>query len=91
MSSEVEIVVNGRRVSVPEGVSVAIAIFLARVSRFRQSVSGEPRAPLCGMGICFECRATIDGLEQQRTCQLPVRAGMEVRTSERMGNEVRTG
>ena len=26
------------------------------------SVSGEPRAPLCGMGICYECRVTIDGV-----------------------------
>lgn len=46
----------------------------------RRSVTGAPRGPLCGMGICFECRATIDGHPHERTCQLPVREGMEVLT-----------
>lgn len=36
----------------------------------RLSVTGEPRGPLCGMGICFECRATIDGKPHVRTCQM---------------------
>ncbi|MBI4908716.1 MAG: FAD-dependent oxidoreductase [Acidobacteria bacterium] len=36
---------------------------------FHTSVSGEPRAPLCGMGVCMECRATVDGSPHQRTCQ----------------------
>ncbi len=37
---------------------------------FRTSVTGEPRAPLCGMGVCMECRATVDGVPHQRTCQV---------------------
>ena len=37
----------------------------------RTSVTGEPRGPLCGMGICFECRTTVDGREHVRSCQLP--------------------
>jgi sarcosine oxidase subunit alpha len=35
---------------------------------------------LCGMGICFECCATIDGRPHQRTCQASCRSGMEIRT-----------
>jgi sarcosine oxidase subunit alpha len=46
----------------------------------RLSVSGERRAPLCGMGICFECRATVDGVPHQRTCLLMCREGMEILT-----------
>jgi len=40
----------------------------------RTSVTGEPRGPLCGMGICFECR-TASG---ERTCQqgAPFAAGI---------------
>lgn len=38
----------------------------------RRSVSGEPRGPLCGMGICFECRATVSGVPHRRTCQIPL-------------------
>jgi sarcosine oxidase subunit alpha len=44
------------------------------------SVTGEPRAPLCGMGICFECRATINGFAHRRSCQVLCEPGMDVRT-----------
>jgi len=43
-------------------------------------VRGEPRLPLCGMGVCFECRVCIDGVAEQRACMLPVRTGMQVTT-----------
>ena len=36
----------------------------------RISVTGEPRAALCGMGICFECRAVVNGIPHRRTCQI---------------------
>ena len=42
-------------------VSIAAAILMSGRSATRRSVSGEPRGPLCGMGICFECRVTVDG------------------------------
>jgi sarcosine oxidase subunit alpha len=32
------------------------------------------------MGICFECRVTIDGQPHARSCQIPLREGMEIRT-----------
>jgi sarcosine oxidase subunit alpha len=35
---------------------------------------------MCGMGICFECRAIVDGIAHQRTCQLICREGMRVET-----------
>jgi hypothetical protein len=44
----------------------------------RRSVTGEPRTALCGMGICFECRATVDSTPHRRTCQLICREGMVV-------------
>jgi len=33
---------------------------------------------LCGMGICFECRVTINGNAHQLACQTPVEAGMHI-------------
>jgi D-hydroxyproline dehydrogenase subunit gamma len=72
--------VNGRAVEVPSGAMVSAAVALSGESRFRRSVSGEPRAPLCGMGICFECRVTIDGRAHAKSCQIPCEEGMEVRT-----------
>ena len=72
--------VNGRPVEAPAGAMVSAAVALAGESRFRRSVTGEPRAPLCGMGICFECRVTIDGRAHAKSCQIPCEEGMEVRT-----------
>lgn len=72
--------VNGARISVAAGTSVAAAIMIAD-SRTRTSVTGEPRAPLCGMGICFECRANINGVAHRKSCQLLCEQGMDVRTA----------
>lgn len=79
MREEVELKVNGATVSVPPGSTVAVAIALAGAA-CRRSVSGEMRGPLCGMGICFECRAAIDGKKYCRTCQVLCRPGMEINT-----------
>lgn len=76
-AAPVRIEVDGVAVEVPAGTSVAAAV--AQVaSRFRRSRSGQPRAPLCGMGVCFECRVRIDGVEHRRSCLVPAREGMRV-------------
>ena len=79
MPSEVTLTVNGIRISVPCGATVATAIVMSG-QPCRKSVSGEPRGPLCGMGICFECRDQINGIPHCRTCQIVCEAGMEVKT-----------
>ncbi|MEO9019143.1 MAG: (2Fe-2S)-binding protein [Gemmatimonadaceae bacterium] len=76
-----EIVVDGRRVRVPSNFTVAVALFDLGVSAFRKSVSGEARGPVCAMGVCFECRVTIDGVPHQRACLIPVEDGMQIRTA----------
>ena len=76
----VKLKVNGKAVDVPEGSMVSAAVSLAGESVYRRSATGQPRGPLCGMGICFECRVTIDGKLHQRSCQIPCADGMEVRT-----------
>lgn len=63
-----------------EGSTVAAAILKTGLTTLRRSVTGEARGPVCGMGICYECRATIDGEAQRLTCQTLCRHGMEVRT-----------
>ncbi|HZZ39576.1 MAG TPA: 2Fe-2S iron-sulfur cluster-binding protein [Acidobacteriaceae bacterium] len=78
-SRSVSLTVNGATVMVASGTIVAAAVLAAGVAT-RISVTGEPRAPLCGMGICFECRVTIDGVAHQRSCQIVCAPGMDVRT-----------
>ena len=71
--------VNGSPVSVLTGATVAVAVAMAGQA-CRTSVSGEPRGPLCGMGICYECRVSINGMPHCRGCQILCAAGMDVRT-----------
>lgn len=78
--ADCRLMINGQQVCVPEGTLVAVALALAGVTTYRRSVCGEPRAPLCGMGICGECRVTINGHAQQVSCQLVCADGMEVTT-----------
>ena len=71
--------VDGRTVAVPEGANVAAAV--ATLDRpMRRSVQGECRAPVCGMGLCFECRVTVDGIPHVRGCLTLAREGMQVIT-----------
>ncbi len=81
MNRRFTVVVDGRPVQVDAGTTVAAALLNAGVTAFRHSVTGEERAPLCGMGICFECRVTIDGVEHCRSCQTLCADGMQVKTS----------
>lgn len=80
MPDTVRLSVDGVAVTMPEGSIVAAAIMKSGTSSFRRSVTGEPRGPLCGMGICFECRVTIDGEAHCRSCQTICQNGMDVRT-----------
>ena len=75
-----KVMVDGRQVEVAEDAMVSTAVAIAGVTSFRRSVTGEPRGPLCGMGICLECRLTVNGRAHVRSCQLPCQPGMEVRT-----------
>jgi sarcosine oxidase subunit alpha len=78
-SSAVTLRVNGSPVTVLAGSTVAVAVAIAGQA-CRTSVSGEPRGPLCGMGICFECRVSINGTPHGRSCQIVCEPGMEVKT-----------
>ncbi|MCG8462200.1 MAG: FAD-dependent oxidoreductase [Holophagales bacterium] len=76
--------IDGRETLVAPGTSVAAAVWNRErgVVGLRRSVTGQGRGPLCGMGICFECRVELDGQVQARSCNVPCRDGMSVRTAE---------
>ena len=81
MNLPVPVFVDHRSLVVPAATTVAAAIVLAGGEVTRRSVTGAPRAPLCGMGTCMECRVTINGAAHQRACQTEVRPGMIILTS----------
>lgn len=78
MTPTVRLVVNGTEHQVAGDMSLAAVLLNAGYSAFRHSVSGDARGPVCGMGSCFECRVTIDGVQGRRACLEPVHDGMVV-------------
>jgi sarcosine oxidase subunit alpha len=79
--------INGRPVEAYAGETV-FAVLVAEGIRAlrgpRDGASGETaRGGFCGMGVCQECRVTVDGLPDQRACMLAVRDGMEIATDAR--------
>ena len=76
----VELIVNGKPVAASSGATVAAALLNSKEDAFRLSSSGEPRGPVCGMGVCYECRVTIDGVPHQRACLRVVADGMRIET-----------
>ena len=73
--------VAGKQIEVPEGTSAVVAAIALGVS-CRTSVGGQLRGPLCGMGICFECRMKINGKAHVRSCQVMCVNGMEIEADE---------
>jgi predicted molibdopterin-dependent oxidoreductase YjgC len=82
MSVETFLHIDGQPVRVKAGTSVAAALcVVSGMGVARTSVTGEPRAPFCGMGVCQECRVRIDG-RRRLACQTVCVEGMRVETSE---------
>ena len=79
MPESLTVWINGEAMQMETGSVVSAALLKAGMP-CRRSVSGEPRTALCGMGICFECRAIVNGISQQRTCQMLCEPGMTVET-----------
>ena len=77
----VTVLINGTAVEVPAGCTAAAAISRAGVSCWRHSITAEPRAPLCGMGVCQECRVTVDKIPDRLSCRIVCREGMRVETA----------
>ncbi|MTW13385.1 (2Fe-2S)-binding protein [Pseudoduganella eburnea] len=94
MADFITLTINGRSTSVAPGTTVAAAIAIAAAAPSaarlpggeaaagitRRSVGGKLRAPLCGMGVCQECRVTINGRAHVLSCQTLCLPGMDVQT-----------
>ena len=75
----VTVIINGKPFQAPRGCTAAAAVLLAGERSTRTTpVTGEPRAPYCMMGVCFECLMEIDGVPNQQACLVPVADGMRI-------------
>ena len=75
----VTIFVNDRPVTVIEGQTLAAELWAnGYISLGHNPKTGSNRGVYCGIGHCYECRVTIDGLEDIRSCLIRTRKGMRV-------------
>jgi len=71
------VILDGQPLHVGDGTTVAAALRLGGDGSSRTSVSNQRRAPLCGMGVCQECRVTIND-QRRLACQTLCLEGMRV-------------
>jgi aerobic-type carbon monoxide dehydrogenase small subunit (CoxS/CutS family) len=76
----VTITVDGTPIQAFLGETVAGALLASGQRAWRRTAQGEPRGLFCGMGICFDCTVTVDGIPNVRACLTPVSDGMEITT-----------
>lgn len=75
--------VNGRSMTAYEGDSVHAALLAGGVGPLRKTLKKEqPRGIFCGMGVCYECLVTVNGVPNVRACMTTVEDRMEIETDE---------
>ena len=81
--AKIKIVVNGRACAAFEGETVHAALLAAGCRVLRKTAkSGQPRGIFCGMGVCYDCLVTINGIPNQRACMTLVEDRMEIKVDE---------
>ena len=79
----ISFLVNGCLVQAYAGESIAAALLANGWRVFRNAgSSNSPRGLFCGMGICFDCLVTVDGVPNVRACMTMVREGCVVQLGE---------
>jgi D-hydroxyproline dehydrogenase subunit gamma len=72
----VSVTLDGRRLTGIAGQSIAGVLLASGAMAWRTTAKGRrPRGLFCGIGVCFDCLATVNGLRDVRLCQRPARDG----------------
>lgn len=79
MSTTFQFTFEGKAITAREGQSVAAALLEAGERCLRIDEAGNPKGAVCGIGACWECRCSIDGIPDTRACMTEARSGMIVR------------
>jgi sarcosine oxidase subunit alpha len=78
---EVELRFDGRRIRAIEGEPLAAALLVAGEPILSRSFRfHRPRGLMCSTGQCGWCECEVDGVPSVRTCRVPVRDGLVVRS-----------
>jgi len=82
----IRVFLNGQSIEAVEGQSVGAFLLqqnerITRTTRFNE----KPRGMFCGIGVCFDCLITVDGLINQRACMTNIRDGMSIESQQGSG------
>lgn len=85
--SEIQVTLDGKVITATEGQSVG-ALLLTQGQRATRTTrnNGKPRGMFCGIGICFDCLITINGVTNQRACLTVVEQSMAIETQHGTGS-----
>ena len=73
---------DGRPVKAQEGQTIGEALLANGIATVRKTRKGADRGVYCAIGVCYECRAIVNGTPNTRTCMTPVTQGCKVMTQE---------
>lgn len=77
---------DGRPIPARTGQTVGAALIAAGVRSWRTTRdTARPRGVFCGIGVCFDCLARVNGRPDQRACLTEVGPGDDVTPQEGTG------
>ncbi len=83
----ITIIVDGAPVIAHRGETIAGALLATGRRAWRYTRRGQPRGLFCGIGVCFDCLVTVDGVPNVRACLTPVAEGMVIHTQNETSDE----
>ena len=87
-AEEILITLDGEPVRTRQGHTIAAALVAAGQLSWRTTRGrGEPRGLFCGIGVCFDCLVTVNGVSSVRACLVEARDGDVVRRERATGHD----
>ncbi len=77
------ITVDGEPIEGVQGQTIAGVLLAAGRLSWRRGPSGAPRGVFCGIGACFDCVLTVNGVPDVRACRRRARDGDTITTQSR--------
>ena len=80
---KIQFTYNGEPAEGYENDTIASALYASGVTTFRKSIDlKRPRGFFCAIGNCSSCAMEVDGVANVRTCIIPLKEGMSVKTQD---------
>lgn len=87
MSGRFTITIDGEPVEVEPGQTIAAALIASGRRSWRTTrKGGAPRGVFCGIGVCFDCLAVVNGRPNVRACLVEARPGDVVASQDGTGH-----